>query len=110
MALNGLYCADVPLSNYSLTSGSLINIVGCFTCVKFTDALQSKQALYCVLLSDLIVIYLVRLKVEENKVSVWKLPVQSPEPVEGPPAPPGRGGLTYAQGPHVTYEKKFLLF
>jgi len=33
------------------------------------------------------------------------------EPVEGPPAPPGRGGgLTYAQGPHVTYEKKFSSF
>ena len=32
------------------------------------------------------------------------------EPVEGPSAPPGRGGLTYAQGPHVTYEKKILVF
>jgi len=32
------------------------------------------------------------------------------EPVEGPPAPPGRGGLTYAQGPHVTYEKIFSSF
>ena len=26
-----------------------------------------------------------------------------------PPQPPA-GGLTYAQGPHVTYEKKFLVF
>ena len=32
------------------------------------------------------------------------------EPVEGPPAPPGRGGLTYVQGPHVTYEKNFSSF
>ena len=24
------------------------------------------------------------------------------------PVPPGRGGLTYAQGPHVTYVKNFL--
>jgi len=24
MALNGLYCADVPLSNYSLTHASLV--------------------------------------------------------------------------------------
>ena len=32
------------------------------------------------------------------------------EPVEGPPAPPGRGGLTYDQGPHVTYENKKLSY
>ena len=28
MALNGLYCADVPLSNYSLTHSSLQEIDG----------------------------------------------------------------------------------
>ena len=30
----------------------------------------------------------------------------APEPVERPPYPPV-GGLTYAQGPHVTYGKIF---
>jgi len=33
--------------------------------------------------------------------SRWKDPLH-------PPA--GRGGLTYAQGPHVTYEKIFVVF
>ena len=27
---------------------------------------------------------------------------RTPEPAEGPPVPPGRGGLTYVQGPHAT--------
>ena len=33
------------------------------------------------------------------------------EPVEGPPHTPAGGkGLTYAQGPHVMYEKNFSSF
>ena len=27
-----------------------------------------------------------------------------------PPYPPAGGGLTYAQGPHITYETFFLVF
>jgi len=34
--------------------------------------------------------------------SVWTDPGLYSEPVEGPPYPRSKGGLTYAQGPHIT--------
>jgi len=49
---------------------------------------------------------------KNNVASCDSLAFLSSEPVEGAPASPGRG-LTYAQGPHVTYEiffSSFLMF